>query len=419
LTLTDDLERLAEFSSAGPGTTRLAWSPEHLSALNWLGSRAEAAGMIAELDSAGNLIARWGADRPGGALVLGSHLDSVPAGGRYDGALGVLGALAAVELLRERGFEPSRPVWLVAFMDEEGTRFGESMFGSRAFVGENLSSYLEQRDSDGVRVAEAMRATGLDPATVGSAATVDEAAAFIELHVEQGRVLTDAGVDVGVVTAIVGLVQASVEICGQSDHGGATPMTGRRDALVAAARIITALRDWARSESETTATIGTISVAPGAYNVIPGRCTFSVDLRAADESDFEAAPAQLSRLIGRLAEEESVEATVVFTDQIPPAPMDDELIELIERAAEGEGASHMRLPSGAGHDAQVLARRVPAAMVFVPSQEGISHSPDEFTTPEHCELGARILARLIEFADQDGGGAGAAMADSAPGREVE
>jgi allantoate deiminase len=374
--------------------------------------------MTAELDAAGNLIARWNSDHPGPALLLGSHLDSVPTGGRYDGALGVLGGLAAVELLRERGFTPSRPVWLAAFMDEEGTRFGESMFGSRAFAGEDLSSYVEHRDDDGVSVAEAIRAAGLDPTALGSAVAIDQVAAFVELHVEQGRVLADAGIDVRVVTAIVGLVQASVEIRGQSDHGGATPMVGRRDALVAAARIITALRDWARGESDLTATIGSISVSPGAYNVIPGECRFSVDLRAADQADFESAPAALQSLVERLATEEAVEASVSFTDQIPPAPLDEELIGLIERAAEAEGASHMRLPSGAGHDAQVLARRVPTAMVFVPSADGISHSPDEFTAPEHCELGARILARLVELADQTPVGFAEAGAQSVPGRQM-
>ena len=411
MNLEDDLSRLAEFSAAGSGVTRLAWSPEHLEALRWLIGRAEEAGMAATLDPAGNLIAQWEGDGGGPAFALGSHLDSVPTGGRYDGALGVLGGLAAIELLRERGFSPSGPVWLVAFMDEEGTRFGESMFGSRAFVGEELDLYLRQMDSDGVTVAEAMRNAGFDPASVANAAGIDQVGTFVELHVEQGRVLADAGIDVGVVTSIVGLLQARVEVGGQSDHGGATPMVGRRDALVAAARMIVTLRDWARSETEMTATIGSISALPGAYNVIPGQCTFSVDLRAAGEAEFESARAALEPLIARLAQDESVDASVTFSDQIPPAPLDEELIELIERAAEEEGASHMRMPSGAGHDAQVLARRISTGMVFVPSSDGISHSPNEFTTPQHCELGARVLARLVELA-QDGEGNQTANADA-------
>ena len=165
--------------------------------------------MAAELDAAGNLIARWDDDGDGPAFALGSHMDSVPTGGRYDGSLGVLGALAAVELLRNRGFAPTRPIWLMAFMDEEGTRFGESMLGSRAFVGENLASYLSRQDGDGVTVAEAMRAVVLIPLRSLRLRAVNRVGSFVELHVEQGRVLADAGVDIGVVTAVVGLLQAS------------------------------------------------------------------------------------------------------------------------------------------------------------------------------------------------------------------
>lgn len=398
--LDQDLARLAEFSADGPGVTRLAWSPEHLQALEWVAQCAEDSGMTAGLDPAGNLIAKWDGVGSGPAFAMGSHVDSVPAGGRFDGALGVVGALAAVELLRERGFAPSRSVWLMAFMDEEGTRFGESMFGSRAFAGDDLRNYLELRDADGVSVAEAMRAAGFDPDDVTSAAAIDEVGTFLELHVEQGRVLADAGADIGVVTGIVGLLQARVEVRGQSDHGGATPMQGRKDALVASARMIVELRDWARTHSDMTCTIGSISALPGAYNVIPGECVFTVDLRAAAPLDFTSAKPRLEALVKRVAREESVEVMIGVTDQIPPAPLDEDLLRLIERAADEEGASHVRLPSGAGHDTQILAKRVPSAMVFVPSVGGVSHSPDEYTSAEHCELGARVLARVIELANE-------------------
>ncbi len=401
--LQQDLVRLAEFSAPGPGVTRLAWSPEHLRALEWLGERARGAGLMAGLDPAGNLIAKWEAGWARPAFAMGSHLDSVPAGGAFDGSLGVIGALAAVEMLRERGFSPVRPIWIAAFMDEEGTRFGQSMFGSRAFVGEDVSDYLGRRDSDGISVAQAMRAAGLDPELTGSAAAIDQVGSFVELHVEQGRVLEDAGVDVGAVTAIVGLLQARVVVRGRSDHGGATPMRGRRDALVASARMIVELREWARSTTEMTATTGSISVLPGAYNVIPGQCTFSVDLRATADADFQSARSQLEALLQRVGDEESVGVEVSITDHIPPTPLDGQLLRLIERAADEEGATHMRLASGAGHDSQILARHVPTAMLFVPSVDGRSHSPDEFTSPEHCELGARILARLVELVqDVDG-----------------
>jgi hydantoinase/carbamoylase family amidase len=381
--------------------TRLAWSRPHLEAIEWMSECFAEQGLTTVLDPAGNLIARWDAAGAKAAIGLGSHLDSVPEGGRFDGGLGVVGALRAIELLRERRFEPSRSVWAVAFMDEEGTRFGESMFGSRAFVGEDLGEFLSLEDNDGISVAAAMRAAGLDPAGVPTARGIDQMGAFLELHIEQGRVLEDAGVEIGVVTAIVGLLQAHVEIVGQSDHGGATPMPGRRDSLVAAARMIVALREWALGRPEMTATVGTISVGPGAYNVIPGVCRFSVDLRVPDCGQFADLSPRLEETLGAIAAEEMVQASITTTDLIPPAPLDSRLMALVEQAVKDEGASCMRMPSGAGHDTQVLARHIPSALVFVPSSNGISHSPLESTSPEHCELGARILARVVELADAD------------------
>jgi len=408
LRLDADLSRLAAFTSATPGVTRLAWTREHLDALDWLLGRAREAGMEAELDPVGNLIARWEGEGDGKALALGSHVDSVPDGGRFDGSLGVLSALNAVERLRDRGFEPKRPIWVVAFMDEEGARFGESMLGSRTFAGEDLSDYIELVDADGITVADAMRLAGFDPDARRAAAAVDRIGAYLELHVEQGRVLEEADVDIGVVTAIVGLLQAQVIVRGQVDHGGATPMPGRRDALVAASRVVVELRDWALDRSETTVTVGSIGVVPGAYNVIPGECQFSVDLRTAGGTDFENAPGSLRAFVERIAAEEDVEVDLSFTDRIAPARLDERLLALIEQAAHDEGATQMRMPSGAGHDAQVLARLVPSAMIFVPSVEGVSHSPRELTTPSHCELGVRVLARVIElldraWSDPDGG----------------
>lgn len=400
MNLARDLDDLAQFSDSGPGVTRLAWSVPHMQALDWFERRLQATGLAVERDAVGNIIGRWepdGASRP--AIGLGSHLDSVRNGGRFDGPLGVLGALAAVELLRERGFRPTAPVWVLGFMDEEGVRFGESMLGSRAFVGENLDQYLALADEDGLTVGQVMADLGLSPANLFRAHRVDQLRAFLELHIEQGKVLAETGADIGVVTAIVGLLQGRVTIRGESDHGGATPMTGRKDSLVAASRMITALRDWARESAETTATVGTIALSPGAYNVIPGECSFSVDLRAASPDDFLALGEHLNEVVTGIAGEEGVSAEIQRTDYIAPATLDERLLALIEEAASDEGATHTRMPSGAGHDSQVLAAHVPTAMVFVPSVNGISHSPSELTTPEHCDLGVRVLARLVELLD--------------------
>lgn len=395
-----DLEAAAGFSAPGRGVTRLAWAPEHLDSLQWLIGRLRENDIPADLDAAGNVIGRWAPDgAKGPAICLGSHFDSVPAGGKFDGALGVVGALGAIELLRERNAQLQSPLWLGAFMDEEGARFGESMFGSRAFVGQDLDDYLQLLDEQGQSVQQAMEVAGLSAADLPSACAVDQVGAFLELHIEQGRVLAEAGADIGVVTGVVGLLQGRITVKGQSDHGGATPMPERRDALVASARMITELRNWARQRHDCTATVGTISVSPGAYNVIPGECTFSIDVRLAHPDEFQVEiPGAVEVLLRGVARDENVEITgMQFTDCIPPAAMSQRLQELIQQAAEDEGASDMRLPSGAGHDAQILARHVPVAMIFVPSKDGISHSPDEFTSDEHCELGARVLARTVEL----------------------
>jgi allantoate deiminase len=391
-----DLETAAGFSEPGEGITRAAWSPVHMEALRWFRARLAEAGLDSSLDTAGNVIGRWQAG-DGSVLALGSHLDSVPNGGRFDGTLGTLSSLAAVELLRERGFTPSRPIWVIAFMDEEGTRFGASMFGSRAFVGEELSEYLGHADAGGVTVAEAMSQAGLEPADVASARAIDDLGQFIELHVEQGRVLEEAGIEIGIVTGIVGLLQAQVELHGEEDHAGATPMRARRDALAGSARIMLSLREQARSLRDATLTVGKVSVRPGAYNVIPGYCSFSVDFRAADPDQFATLRSLLEETVQTIATAEGLVAEIHLTDQIAPAPLDEGLLSALEGAAEHEGASHMRLPSGAGHDTQVLAPYVPSAMLFVPSRRGVSHSPAEQTRPEHCELGARVLARAVEL----------------------
>jgi hydantoinase/carbamoylase family amidase len=403
--LLEDLDVAASFSEPGDGITRPAWSPVHMEALDWFRGRLAEAGLDSNLDAAGNVIGRWQAG-DGPALGLGSHLDSVPNGGRFDGTLGTLSSLAVVELLRERGFTPSRPIWVMAFMDEEGTRFGASMFGSRAFAGDDLAEYLEYSDAEGVTVAEAMSRAGHAPRDVASARAIDNLGQFIELHVEQGRVLDDAGIEIGIVSGIVGLLQAQIEIRGEEDHAGATPMRARRDALAGAARIMLALREHARSLRDVTLTVGKVSVRPGAYNVIPGYCSFSVDFRAADPDQFATLGAIVEGTVATIVAEEGLVAEIHLTDQIAPAPLDEGLLSALEHAAEDEGASHMRLPSGAGHDTQVLAPFVPSAMLFVPSKGGISHSPAEQTRPEHCELGARVLARAVELLNVSSSAAG-------------
>jgi allantoate deiminase len=387
--LATDLESLARIGADDSGVTRFPWSPELAAANEWLVSRLEELGFEAAVDPAGNVVGKWHAGE-GKAIAVGSHLDTVPRGGRFDGALGVLSGLAALRILKAEAFEPRQPLWLVSFNDEEGVRFGTGFLGSRSFLGDLR---LEEWHRRGVR--EAMADAGFEFDRLADARAIDELGAYLELHIEQGPVLEQAGVDVGVVTGITGLLSLRVRLRGEANHAGTTPMAMRRDALVGAARIAVALRDEARSREDMTANVGRISVEPGGANVVPGLAEFTVDVRSPTAAGFAAAAAFAYSTIDEVAKEEWLEQEIEELHRLEPVPLDDELQGVLVRAASVEGASHLSMPSGAGHDAMILARHVPAAMLFVPSRGGVSHSPDEYTPPEQCELGARVLARAL------------------------
>jgi allantoate deiminase len=387
--LAAELEEAARIGADDGGVSRFAWTPELGQANDWLVGRLEELGLVAEIDQAGNVLGRWEAGQ-GRAVLVGSHLDTVPRGGRYDGALGVLAAVEAVRMLRRDGIEPRRPLWVVSFNDEEGARFQTGMLGSRAFAGE-----CDLADWRARGVAEAMAAAGFDFERLAEARRIDEVGAYLELHIEQGPVLERDGIDVGIVTGIVGLLGFRARFLGEANHAGTTPMELRRDALAGAARAVLALRDEARARADMTANVGVIAVEPGGFNVIPGAAEFSIDVRSPTGEGFARAEAFVREALARIAEEERLALDLSETHRLEPVPLYPALQEALARAADAEGASHVRLASGAGHDAMILGRHVPAAMLFVPSRGGVSHSPAEYTAPEHCELGARVLARAL------------------------
>jgi hydantoinase/carbamoylase family amidase len=387
--LAAELEAAARIGADGGGVSRFAWSPELAEANAWLLGRLQELGLESELDAAGNVIGRWNAGE-GKAVLVGSHLDTVPRGGRYDGALGVLSALEAVRMLRAEGADPVRPLWVVSFNDEEGSRFQTGMLGSRAFCGE-----LDLEDWRRRGVADAMARAGFDFDRLTEARGVDGVGAYLELHIEQGPVLEQSGEDVGIVTAITGLLGFRVRFLGAANHAGTTPMEARRDALAGAARVVLALRDEARVREGMTANVGVLSVEPGGFNVVPELAEFTVDVRSPTPEGFERAEEFVRETVKRIAAEEELGYEVSVTHRKPPVALDSGLQDALAAAAEAEGASYRRMPSGAGHDAMVLAHHVPAAMLFVPSKGGISHSPEEYTPPEQCELGARVLTRAV------------------------
>ncbi len=388
--LAADLEAAARIGAdpAG-GVTRFAWSPELAAANAWLVERLAELGLETELDAAGNVLGRWEAGE-GKAVLLGSHLDTVPRGGRYDGALGVLAALEVVRRLKAEGVGPRRPLWLVSFNDEEGGRFQTGMLGSRAFVGD-----LDLEDWRRRGVPEAMAAAGLDFERLPEAHGIDGVGAYLELHVEQGPRLERSGVDLGIVTAVTGMLGFRARFLGEANHAGTTPMEHRRDALAGAARAVIALRDEARAREDMTANVGVIAVEPGGFNVIPGAAEFTIDVRSPTPTGFERSDRFVRKTLKAIAEEDGLELELAETHRKEPVALDPELQAALERAAEAEAASTTRMPSGAGHDAMVLAHHVPAAMLFVPSRGGLSHCPEEFTAPEQCELGARVLTRAV------------------------
>ena len=301
-----DIEAAAAFGGEGTGVTRLAWSPELRAVQAWLTEQLEELGLEVELDAAGNLIGRWQAGT-GSAIAVGSHLDTVPSGGRYDGALGVLSGLQAIRLLKERGVEPKRPLWLISFMDEEGARFGAALFGSRAFVGKDLGDLGERTDGDGISLREAMAEQGFDFDALPRARGVDGIGAYLELHIEQGPVLESEGLEIGIVTGIVGLIGYRARFVGEANHAGTTPMRLRRDALCGAATAILELRDAALARDDITTNVGIVSAEPGGSNVVPGAAEFSIDVRSATPEGYASLEPLVRDTLGRIASEQGLE----------------------------------------------------------------------------------------------------------------
>lgn len=382
----------------GQGVTRLALTDEDLEGRQWLKERMEATSLQVTVDPAANVIGRLesGAEK---TVIIGSHLDTVPSGGMFDGALGILTGLECARVLQESGVRLPWNLEIIAFTDEEGYH-NAGTFGSRAMMGLATREEMKTTKTPGVpTLEESFTRLGMSPDTVLSARR-DPAGirAYFELHVEQGITLVKEGIQLGAVTGIVGLYRYVVGIVGETNHAGTTPMDLRRDALVLAAPLFTLLPRWVMEEGkDTVGTIGQIRLEPGAMNVVPGLCEFTVELRSLRKEAIE-----------RLAQKVRDYAVSLPPSRFSevggkdPVWLDEELVDLITRAADMEGYSIIRMPSGAGHDAISFAPYVPTAMIFVPSQGGKSHTPQEWTEPEDAARGAQALLRtLLELARSD------------------
>jgi allantoate deiminase len=372
--------------------SRLGLSADEEQARELVGGWLAARGAEVRRDAAANLFARFPGQ--GKTILVGSHLDSVPEGGRFDGALGVLCAVEAVESLVDAKVRTRRPIEVVAWADEEGARFGVGLFGSTAAFGRLARGVGERRDRDGISIAEALRAIGEQGDPAAAQRDPKELAAYLELHIEQGPRLETAGLPLGIVSDIVGIYHARVAIRGRADHAGATVMTARADALAAASEVVLAVERIARGRSDAVGTVGEIAVRPGAKNVVPGECIFSLDLRAA--RDHDDLVREVLEAVTSIASARSVEASVDDLARVPATPLDPKIRDVLKRATKSVGVEAPLLVSGAGHDAQNPALSgVPTGMIFVRSTGG-SHTPREFASIDDAALGAQALANAIK-----------------------
>ena len=392
--LQERIDRLARIGGTPQGVTRLAFTEADLRGREYVTRLMQEAGLQVRVDDAGNLSGRRQGRQPvRPAIVLGSHIDTVPLAGAYDGVLGVMAAIECVQVLEEHGIRTRHPLEVIVFANEEG-----GMTGSRALSGRLNAQALDESSRSGMSIRQGIAALGGDAGRISRAIRrPGEVRAYLELHIEQGGSLESEGTDIGIVEGFVGIRWWDVTAKGFANHAGTTPMNARQDALLAAAKLVIAVHQAARSlPGRQVATVGRITAEPGAPNVIPGRVELSLELRdlAGPKLDqlFQEIRRQ-ARLIGQ-----ETKTGIEFKEidiGVEPTLTDPKLQEVIREAAEAMGLSYARLPSGAAHDAQNMARIAPSALIFVPSVGGISHSPREYTRPRDVANGANLLLQTL------------------------
>ena len=380
------------------GVSRVAYSDADIAARQWLLAEMTTAGLTPELDAAGNVFARW----PGRAsaparppILFGSHIDSVPDGGNFDGDLGTLAALEAIQACQAAGITPRHPLEMVLWAHEESTAFGRGTAASRVVAGDLQAGDLDEV-WNGLRRADAIRRIGGDPARIERVRRPGAWHAYLELHIEQGGTLDAAGIPIGIVEGIVSIHRYDVTVTGFANHAGTTPMPERRDALVAASRLTLAVREAVQARpGRHVGTVGRMDVVPNSPNVIPGRVNLSVELRDLSESVLQALAGDIRQRAAAIAAETRTEIALTLASRNPPALAHDGVQQAVARAADRARLAATRLPSGAGHDAQMIAALCPMGMIFVPSIGGVSHSPLERTTWDDCARGAEVLLGAV------------------------
>ncbi|MBN7774001.1 Zn-dependent hydrolase [Clostridium aminobutyricum] len=379
------------------GITRLSFTEEEKQAKELVKAYMKEAGLLVREDSVGNLIGRKeGTNANAPVILIGSHLDSVPDGGKFDGSLGVLAGIEVLHSLMEQKIKTTHPIEVIAFKDEEGARFGCGMIGSRAITGKLGLELLKQVDASGISMAEAMKETGLDIAEIVDLARNPECVkAYIELHIEQGKVLEDHHLPIGIVSGIAGPVWMNFTLIGEAGHAGATPMNVRRDPIVAGAKIITYINNRTKRYPDAVATIGQINILPNAINVIPSQMEFSLDLRDVHEATRDKIEILIRSYAEKICDRHGIKLDINILQRVSPSLCNSEICNIIEEGCKEAGEEPFYLVSGAGHDGMQFKDFCPVGMIFVRSRNGISHRADEWSSQEDCGAGTEVLYNTI------------------------
>ncbi len=396
-----DLECLKQFTATpGEGCTRLPFTPEARGAVNYLSGAMKEAGLDVREDAAGNVIGVLkGTDPDAPCVMMGSHYDSVVNGGDFDGIAGVVCAIEAARQLKNKGITPKRNFVVVGFCDEEGMRFGTGYFGSGAMLGNRDVEYCKNfADTNGVTIYDAMKEYGLDPEKIQDAKwDVSKIGKFLELHIEQGPVLDAENIELGLVDCIVGIQRYMVTVHGRADHAGTTPMDMRMDAVDAATKVISKIPDWAREKADgTVATTGFIRTTPGGMNIVAEKVEFTVDIRSKNNDNINDIANRIRAALDREVKEMGGSYEIDTKLVITPVWLSEEMLDSMEESCKAKGYSYKRLPSGAGHDALEIGQVIPTVMLFVPSKDGRSHCPVEFTKYSDFAKASVIMTELAE-----------------------
>mgnify|MGYP002769842315 FL=1 len=397
--LVKDFEAMAQLTAPGEGINRLAFTDADWAGRQYIIDRMTDAGLFVEIDDFGNVIGYKSGKKPDLPVVMvGSHTDSVPNGGNYDGVVGVLSAIEVIRSMIDDGYEHDHTIAVVSFMCEESGRFGNATLGSKAMRGElTLQDLHRLVDKQGISLYEALKDRNLNPDGIETMAYKRPVKSFTEIHIEQGKVLEHEQKTIGIVTGIAAPERFYVTIRGNADHSGATPMNLRHDALCGASKIILGIEEIASMQEAppVVGTVGVVEVTPGAMNVIPGAVKLGVDIRSISKAARNSVVTLVKEFIGITAEKRGLSYTIETIAQDHPVEMHPAMIREIEEAVKSVGVEYMTMPSGAGHDAMHWAEAIPTGMIFIPCRDGISHNPAEFAEMDDIVTGAEVLDKVL------------------------